>query len=101
MFVRQWGVDRLCGALAYVTKDVGMGQIAGATGLLLVLVVLALMRRFGTSDSSRAWMSEAVTANPLREAAEAVCARPGSQSALWRTPPLVSFALVKVSEQKQ
>jgi membrane protease YdiL (CAAX protease family) len=56
VFVLQWGVDRFYGALAYRTwfigadafvKDVGMVQIQRATtGVLLVLVMLILVRRF-------------------------------------------------------
>jgi len=56
VFVLQWGVDRFYQSLAYTTwfagarpfvRDVGPGQILRATtGVLLVLVMLVLVRRF-------------------------------------------------------
>lgn len=56
VFVLQWGVEKFYRSLAYTTwlagarsfvRDVGAGQILRAsTGILLVLVMLVLMRRF-------------------------------------------------------
>ena len=56
VFVLQWGVERFYSSLAYTTwfagarsfvMDVGTGQIVRAsTGILLVLVMLILVRRF-------------------------------------------------------